>query len=125
MRPSSTAQRSAIDVASVYRAAVAYKTGGPLQHSPVYDPAAGTLTATNNGELNVGRTMAVGERLLVALQGDLRWGGIYFVTSVGGSGLTWQLTRTAETLVGGMALTSSESDVIASVPGGHRRSHRG
>jgi hypothetical protein len=73
---------------------VPYKTGGPLQHSPVYDPAAEKLTATT-------RTISVGERLLVALQGDLRWGGIYYVTSVGGLGLTWQLTRSAETLVGG------------------------
>jgi hypothetical protein len=57
-------------------------------------------TATTNGWTHNGR-----ERLLVALQGDLRWESIYYVTSFGGSGLTWQLTRSAEKLVGGMALT--------------------
>jgi hypothetical protein len=104
-KPVSTAQQAAIDVAAVFRHSVVFKTGAALEQSPSYSPAAGTLTATVNGALSVGHAMAVADRLLVAVQGDTRQNGIYIVSSLGGAGSMWLLTRSTETLVGGMALS--------------------
>jgi hypothetical protein len=105
LKPVSAAQAAAIEAAAVYRAPVIAKTTAVLAQSPVYAPAAGTLSATLDGALSIGQTIVAGDRILVTLQADGRENGIYIVTALGDNFSSWLLTRSAETLVGGMALT--------------------
>lgn len=57
------------------------------------------LTASANGALAAqdGVTMAVGDRLLVPFQSTAANSGVYIVTSLGGAGSKWVLTRDTST----------------------------
>lgn len=96
--PLSVVATSASDVAITVRAA----TTAALAGSPVYDNGTAgvgaTLTRGTNGILpnQDGRTLIVGDRLLVKNQSTTLQNGIYEVTSVGSASSKWVLTRTTD-----------------------------
>lgn len=96
--PLSVVATSASDVAITVRAA----TTANLAGSPVYDNGTAgvgaTLTRGTNGILpnQDGRTLIVGDRLLVKNQSTTLQNGIYEVTSVGSDSSKWVLTRTTD-----------------------------
>jgi len=96
--PLSVVATSASDVAITVRAA----TTAALAGSPVYDNGTAgvgaTLTRGTNGVLpnQDGRTLIVGDRLLVKNQSTTLQNGVYEVTSIGSASSKWVLTRTTD-----------------------------
>lgn len=73
------------------------------------------LTASANGALAAqdGVTMAVGDRLLVPFQSTAANSGVYIVTSLGGAGSKWVMTRDTSTFADETVVRVSQGTLYA------------